>query len=237
MRKFFKQYNQVEKKYFSINKVFLTICFLLALIQRIGYSEEMIESSKYIGTWIHRYDGSDSEAFAYNNKYAENILANGLPPGIIMIDDTWQDDYGKWVFDSERFYNPKSMIDRLHQLGFKVMLWICPFVSMDQYLICSNINAFNGFLRSKDGNPYPVRWWNGTSAVLDLSNPKSVEWFKGELDRLMKDYGIDGFKFDAGDFHFQERLQGQNNVHFSFNLLKNMNIMSLELDGKMQERP
>lgn len=74
MRKFFKQYNQVEKKYFSINKVFLTVCFLLALIQRIGYSEEMIESSKYIGTWIHRYDGSDSEAFAYNNKYAENIL-------------------------------------------------------------------------------------------------------------------------------------------------------------------
>ncbi len=160
--------------------------------------QEFFKMPQY-NTWIELMYNQNQDGII---EYAENILANGLPPGIIMIDDTWQDDYGKWVFDSERFYNPKSMIDRLHQLGFKVMLWICPFVSMDQYLICSNINAFNGFLRSKDGNPYPVRWWNGTSAVLDLSNPKSVEWFKGELDRLMKDYGIDGFKFDAGDFDF-----------------------------------
>ena len=150
-------------------------------------------------TWIElMYDQNQEGVLAY----ARGILENGLPAGIIMIDDTWQEDYGKWVFHPGRFDNPKAMCDELHSMGFKVMLWICPFVSMDQYQICREINAFNGFLRTDDGHPYPVRWWNGTSAVLDLSNPKSVEWFDGQLHHLMETYGVDGFKFDAGDFEY-----------------------------------
>ena len=149
-------------------------------------------------TWIElMYDQNQQGVL----DYARGILANGLPAGIIMIDDTWQEDYGKWYFHPARFPDPKAMCDELHRMGFKVMLWVCPFVSMDQYQICRKVNEFNGFLMSPDGSgPYPVRWWNGTSAVLDLSNEKTVEWFKAELGRLMEDYGVDGFKFDAADF-------------------------------------
>jgi len=37
---------------------------------------------------------------------------------------------------------------------------------------------------------------------LDLSNPETNEWFKAQLDYLVKEYGVDGFKFDAGDAQF-----------------------------------
>jgi alpha-glucosidase len=47
-----------------------------------------------------------------------------------------------------------------------------------------------------------IRWWNGASACLDLSNPKAREWFKGRLNFLQNEYGVDGFKFDAGDADF-----------------------------------
>jgi alpha-glucosidase len=47
-----------------------------------------------------------------------------------------------------------------------------------------------------------IRWWNGASACLDLSNPKSMKWFQDQLDQLVKEYGVDGFKFDAGDSNF-----------------------------------
>jgi alpha-glucosidase len=151
-------------------------------------------------TWIELMYNQNQEGVL---EYARGILANGLPAGIIMIDDTWQEDYGKWEFHPARFPDPKAMCDKLHAMGFKVMLWICPFVSMDQYQICRKINSFNGFLMSPDGSgPYPVRWWNGTSAVLDLSNPKTAEWFHGELARLTDTYGVDGFKFDAADFEY-----------------------------------
>ncbi len=49
-------------------------------------------------------------------------------------------------------------------------------------------------------------WWNGQSAHLDLTHPEAVEWFHHELARLQTQYGIDGFKFDAGDAaHFVNR--------------------------------
>lgn len=160
---------------------------------------EFYEKPQY-NTWIElTYNQNQADVL----KYAHGILENGLPAGIIMIDDTWQDDYGKWVFDPAKFPDPRKMVDELHSLGFKVMLWVCPFVSMDQYRICSEIESFDGFLRTADGSvPYPVRWWNGTSAVLDLSNEKSKAWFNAQLHNLMDTYGIDGFKFDAGDSEY-----------------------------------
>lgn len=38
--------------------------------------------------------------------------------------------------------------------------------------------------------------------MLDLSNPEANAWFTGELARLKTDYGVDGFKLDAGDTPF-----------------------------------
>lgn len=150
-------------------------------------------------TWIElMYDQNQKGVI----DYAKGIRKNGLPAGIIMIDDTWQDDYGKWLFDPAKFPDPKKMIRQLHSMGFKVMLWVCPFVSMDQYQICQEIIAKDGFLKSQDGNPYPVRWWNGTSAVLDLTSEGGRSWFDSQLTRLTEEYGVDGFKLDAGDFDF-----------------------------------
>ena len=48
-----------------------------------------------------------------------------------MIDDGWAEDYGRWEFNRRLFPDPKGMIDRLHALGFRVMLWTCPFISPD----------------------------------------------------------------------------------------------------------
>lgn len=166
--------------------------------------EEFLRVPQY-NTWIELMYDQNQEGIL---EYARGILENGLPAGILMIDDTWQEDYGKWVFHPGRFPDPKAMIDELHEMGFKVMVWICPFVSMDQYLICQEVMKDKGFLLKSPApgaswdeasEPYPVTWWNGVSAVLDLSNEGGVKWFKAQLARLMEDYGIDGFKFDAGD--------------------------------------
>lgn len=103
------------------------------------------------------------------------------------------------------------MIDQLHQMGFKVMLWICPFVSSDQTMIVNKIMKFKGFLMQKKDDkptwelatdPAIIKWWNGYSALLDFTNLSSVKWFNDQLDFLVKEYSVDGFKFDAGDMNF-----------------------------------
>lgn len=145
-------------------------------------------------------------------KYAHAIIDNGLPTGVLMIDDTWQEDYGLWNFHPGRFPNPKKMIEQLHEMGFKVMLWICPFVSPDQSVLYRrNLRDKKAFILEKTNpgmtwetasQPAMIQWWNGVSAVLDFSNPVAVNWFNEQMDRLVNEFNIDGFKFDAGDMNF-----------------------------------
>ncbi|QHT59803.1 glycoside hydrolase [Paenibacillus lycopersici] len=131
-------------------------------------------------------------------EYAEAILAHGFPPGILMIDDNWHEDYGTLNFHAGRFQDPKAMVDRLHELGFRVMLWASPFISPDGEVF-RLLDQQGLLLRERNGEPVIRKWWNGYSGILDGTNAEALGWFTRELDRLMEMYGIDGFKLDAGD--------------------------------------
>ena len=152
-------------------------------------------------TWIElMYDQNQADIL----DYARRLLANGLPPGILMIDGNWQRYYGNFEFKSERFSDPKAMVDSLHRRGFKVMLWISPFVTADspEYRAL----AESGFLlRDATGQPAIIRWWNGQSACFDMTNPMAVDYLEQTLKAVMHRYGIDGFKFDGGDNTFYDR--------------------------------
>ena len=104
-----------------------------------------------------------------------------------MIDDNWQDRYGTWKFDCEKFSDPKGMIEKLHSMGFKVMLWIVPFISSDspvyRELERKKLLIFADRTKTK---PAKIEWWNGVSALVDLSNPEGRKWFKDQLHNLVK---------------------------------------------------
>ncbi len=158
-------------------------------------------------TWIECLYNQTQEHIL---RYAHAIIDNGFEPGILMIDEGWHGRYGNWDFDRLKFPNPKEMVDELHSLGFKVMLWIVPNVCPDGEFFIKlhekNIDDYrNGtgdgiFIRDKNApyRPALFTWWNGFSAMLDFSNPNDTEFLDSQLQRLMKEYGVDGFKFDGG---------------------------------------
>ena len=160
--------------------------------------DSLLFTSPQYNTWIElMYDQNQKDVLAY----AENIIGHGFPPGVLMIDDNWQEDYGKWNFHPGRFPDPAGMIRRLHSMGFKVMVWVCPFVSPDCD-VYRDLAERKYLVTDDSGEPAIIRWWNGASALLDLTNPDAFDWFRSRLDRLMHDYGVDGFKLDAGDFEY-----------------------------------
>lgn len=149
-------------------------------------------------TWVELiYDQNQKDVL----EYARNILKHGLPAGILMIDDNWNCYYGGWRFNAATFPDPKAMVDELHAMGFEVMLWTCPFISPDsaEFRLLRDKGCL---VKDASGQPAIKSWWNGYSAVLDLTNPQAMEWYDAQNRRLMEDYGIDGFKFDAGDASF-----------------------------------
>ena len=47
-----------------------------------------------------------------------------------------------------------------------------------------------------------VNWWDGQGGMIDFTNPECSDWFKNHLYERMENYGIDGFKFDAGEVNY-----------------------------------
>ncbi len=145
-------------------------------------------------TWIELIYLQNQEGIL---QYARDIVAHGYPAGVLMIDDSWQRAHGIWEFRRDRFPDPMAMMDELHALGFKVMLWVSPFVSPDTPE-CLKMRREKLLVRVNEKTPAVIPWWNGFSCVLDLSNPAADAWLMEQLTSLMERYGVDGFKFDAG---------------------------------------
>ncbi len=131
-------------------------------------------------------------------RYARGILDNGLPSGVMMIDGGWQEDYGVLEFHKGKIPDPAYLVYELHKMGFKVMLWTSPIVSGAGNRF-KELRRMGYFLKDKDGEVAIRRWWSGFSPMIDFTNPDAVKWMHAQLDNLVERYGIDGYKFDAGD--------------------------------------
>ena len=172
--------------------------------------DPLLFTAPQFNTWIELTYNQNQEDIL---KYANAIVDNGFEPGVFMIDDNWQENYGLWDFHPGRFSDPKMMMDSLHAMGFKVMMWVCPHISPDNG-VYRKLRDKGVLLREKgeEWEPAMIRWWNGVSAFLDLSNPAGMKWFTDQLDYLQETYGVDGFKLDGGDPEFYENIETYGNV-------------------------
>jgi alpha-glucosidase (family GH31 glycosyl hydrolase) len=172
------------------------------LVAHFGHPNEMPTESLFtLPTWTTwaRYKTAIDQDVVLG--YADDIIKNEYPYGVLEIDDRWQVYYGDLGFDPQRFPNPKKMIDELHAKGFKVTSWVIPFLDPQSQAFADG--AKNGWLvRTSDGSPYLVEWWQGRGGLLDVTNPSALEWFFERLKQLQVKTGLDGFKFDAGEACF-----------------------------------
>ena len=179
--------------------------------------KRFFESAQY-NTWMELDYNQNQEDIL---KYAHAIVDNGYEPGVLMIDEGWHTRYGIWDWDYVKFPDPRAMIEELHALGFKVMLWVVPLVTMDGQHFGMNyfsyLNHLKGacgdkkyFLRTDEGKPAIIEWWNGFSAILNMCNPDDREFLDSKLRRLIDEFGVDGFKFDGGNIEMYNPAGVQN---------------------------
>ena len=182
--------------------------FLNAKRDRFPFTDGLVTEKLFyelpqFNTWVELIKEQTEEGVL---RYAEGLVKNGFTRGILMIDDGWQKEHGSWQFDSDKFKDPKGMIKKLHDMGFKIMLWISPYISLssDRFLDLARdhgIETDTGhILRLKDGRVAIHKWWNGYCAMLDLTKDGDRKALKEQLDYLVNEYGVDGFKFDGGDY-------------------------------------
>ena len=82
--------------------------------------------------------------------------------------------------------------------GFRVTTWVTPFINLDSKNF--EVGKSRGhFISDENGEPEIIRWWNGRGAIIDFTSRTAGDWYKTLLDFVKAVYGVDSFKFDAGE--------------------------------------
>lgn len=87
--------------------------------------ERMVEHPIW-STWA-RYKVDINESVV--ERFANEIISNGFNNSQLEIDDDWEVCYGALTFRTSKFPNIKNFTDRLKARGFRVTLWVHPFIN------------------------------------------------------------------------------------------------------------
>lgn len=124
---------------------------------------------------------------------AGKLRENKIPCDVLHLDTgwfetDWQCDY---EFSKTRFTDPKKMLADLKADGFRISCWQLPYFVPKNKLFPELVEK-NLVVRDAKGNlPYE-------DAVLDFSNPQTVEWYQGKLANLLNE-GVSAIKVDFGE--------------------------------------
>ncbi len=116
--------------------------------------DEVFFRKSQCNTWIElMYDQNQKQIL----EYAHSMVGADISSGVLMIDEGWAPDYGDYDFCARKFPDPKYMVEELHKLGFRVMLWVTPYISPDSncYRELRNTSLL---LRDQEGK-IAVREW------------------------------------------------------------------------------
>ena len=142
------------------------------------------------GLWMSRCTYSSE---AQVREVAAKLRDNRIPCDVIHLDTGWfETDWRcNYEFSASRFTDPRKMIADLKNQGFHISLWQLPYF-VPKNTLFNELVQKNLVVRDPKGNlPYE-------DAVLDFSNPATVEWYQAKLGNLLK-MGVGAIKVDFGE--------------------------------------
>ena len=142
------------------------------------------------GLWMSRITYFSE---ADGRQVAAKLRANRIPTDVLHFDTgwfetDWQCDY---EFAKNRFPDAKKMIADLRRDGFHTCLWQLPYF-VPRNKLFPEITENGLHVKNARGNvPFE-------DAVLDFTNPKTVEWYRAKIGNLLR-MGVSAIKVDFGE--------------------------------------
>ncbi|KAF7399010.1 hypothetical protein HZH66_006907 [Vespula vulgaris] len=143
-----------------------------------GHPNERMIKHPIWSTWA-RYKANISEYPVED--FALEIIQHGFNNSQLEVDDNWETCYGSAEFDRSKFPFPIRLTDILHYRGFRVTLWIHPFINKNCEPAYSTALKNSYFVKSTTGK-VDMQWWQGAeAATIDFTNPEAVKWWVARL--------------------------------------------------------
>ncbi|MGN0251113.1 MAG: alpha-xylosidase [Oliverpabstia sp.] len=150
------------------------------------------------GLWLTtsfttNYDESTTSSFI------QGMEDRDIPLHVFHFDCYWMEAY-EWcnfTWDPKTFPDPKGMLQRYHEKGLKICVWINPYIGQKSTLFQEGMK--NGYLVKKtNGDVWQTDLWQAGMGLVDFTNPGAVAWYTDKLKTLL-DMGVDCFKTDFGE--------------------------------------
>jgi alpha-glucosidase (family GH31 glycosyl hydrolase) len=161
------------------------------------------------GVWHNALQGSASVL-----KIAQDLRSAKIPVSALWVSDLMdhRDNMG-WPLWTAGYYGPPGQFaGDLHKLGFKVLVYLQPYVRSLLLPYPLTNPEFSDGLRSRflvtdsGGKPRgPVIEPDQTGNV-DFTNPDAVQWWQGKIQRVLVDYNFDGWMEDFGEWVKDDHL-------------------------------
>lgn len=130
---------------------------------------------------------------------AQTFREKQIPADVIYLDIHYMDGYRVFSFHPERFPDPKGMMEKLHAMGFHVVLIVDPGIKRDpEYAAFKSGEEGGHFVKHPDGDPYYGQVWPGWSAFPDFTDPAARDWWAEQFS-IYTEAGIDGFWNDMNE--------------------------------------
>lgn len=124
---------------------------------------------------------------------AQKLREHQIPSDVIHFDTGWFETDWRcdYQFSEARFDDPVKMLADFKDQGFRTCLWQLPYFVPKNKLFPEIIKK-GLYVRDRKGNlPYE-------DAVLDFSNPDTIQWYQENIARLLKQ-GVSVIKVDFGE--------------------------------------
>ena len=131
--------------------------------------------------------------------FLDGMAERDIDVKVFHFDCFWMKEFtwSSFLWDSEVFPDPKSQIKRLHDKGYKVSVWINPYIAQMSELF-EEAKVAGYLIKRADGSVWQWDLWQPGMAIVDFTNPGARSWFQSKLQALL-DIGVDSFKTDFGE--------------------------------------
>ncbi len=142
------------------------------------------------GLWMSRITYKSEDEV---RTVAAKLREDRIPCDVIHLDTGWfeTDWQCNFKFAPSRFDDAGKMMTDLKKDGFHISLWQLPYFTRKNELFSTIVDR--GLAVKDEGGSQPY-----LDAVLDFSNPDTVEWYGGLIRDLLK-LGVGAIKVDFGE--------------------------------------
>jgi len=114
----------------------------------------------------------------------------------LLIDDGYQHSMSDWLEPGERWPGgADAMAARIREAGLSPGLWIAPLTASEHGRLPGQHPDW--LVKGADGRPLESRSHMGIVYAIDYSRDEPLEWLRGLVSVLMKDWGVEWVKLDG----------------------------------------